>query len=139
MSRFPRQLAVLGLLAAALAVQHNAALAASPCKGVDTKLTAQRKSDFARLVAQSLDQNVKPSKITIMGFMQSDTWTIVYADVPVAEPGYFFFDSATGSPVFRDVWGGVALRSEIPEIAKWARNLGANKSIASCFASTVTG
>lgn len=139
MTRFLRQIAAIGLLTGILTVQQNAALAAPPCKGVDTNLTAQRKSDYAKLVAKSLDQNVKPSKVTVMAFMQSDTWTVVYANVPVAEPGYFFFDSATGSPVFKDVWGGVAMKSEAPEIAKWARDLGANKSIASCFASTVVG
>lgn len=138
MARFPRQIAAFAILAAALTVQQNAASAASPCEGVDMKLTAQRKSLYAKLVAKSLNQNVKPSKVTVMGFMRSGTWTVIHADVPTADPGYFFFDSATGQPIFKDVWGGIAEKSEAPEIAKWARNLGANKPIASCFADTVS-
>ncbi len=41
--------------------------------------------------------------------------------------------------MLKDVWGGIAEKSEEPEIAKWARNLGANKMIESCFADTVSG
>ena len=125
------------LLVSALLFPQHVALAADHCKGVDTKLTTQRKSDYAKLVATSLDQNVKPSKINIEDFMQSGTWTVVFAEVPVADPGYFFFDSSSGKPVFKEVWGGIAGKDEIPEILKWARDLGANKTIASCFAETV--
>ena len=139
MTRFLGQLVSIGLLAGAMAVPYNAALAASACHGVDTKLNDQRKTDYAKLVAKSLNQNVRPSKVDVQGFMQSGTWTIVYAAVPVADPGYFFFDSSTGHLVFRDVWGGVAEKSEAPEIAKWARDLGANKTIATCFVDSVTG
>ncbi|MCO5066895.1 MAG: hypothetical protein M9924_21235 [Rhizobiaceae bacterium] len=132
-----RELGAIGLLAGIIILPHHAALAADHCKGVDTKLTAQREADYAKLVAKSLDRNVKPSKVDVQDFKQSGTWTVVFAEVPVADPGYFFFDSSSGKPVFKDVWGGVAEKSEAPEIAKWARNLGANKTIASCFADTV--
>ncbi|MND69808.1 hypothetical protein D3C80_613030 [compost metagenome] len=69
--------------------------------------------------------------------MRSGMWTIVYASTPITDPGYFFFDSSTGKSVFKDVWGGVAEKGEAPEIAKWARSLGANKAISDCFADTV--
>ena len=136
-SRYFGQLGVIGLLAGTLIIPQHAALAGDRCEGVDTKLTAQRKSDYAKLVAKSLDQNVKPSQVDVQDFMQSGTWTVVFAGVPVADPGYFFFDSSSGKPDFKDVWGGVAEKGEAPEIAKWARDLGANKTIASCFADTV--
>lgn len=121
------------------------AIAATPCSGVDMQLTKQRKADFAKLIAQSfkaiipnLDKKVKPSQIEIDKFMQLEKWTIVYASAPVADPGYFFFDSSSGKPIFKDVWGGVATKSEASEIEKWALELGANKLIATCFADTVT-
>ncbi|WP_028004612.1 hypothetical protein [Sinorhizobium meliloti] len=139
MSTFIKQLFVFGLAAVILQLPQHAALAADPCKGVDTKLSATRKADYSRLVAKGLDQKVQPSKISIINFMQAGTWTIVYADVPVADPGYFFFDSSSGKPVLKEVWGGIAEKSDEPEIAKWARDLGANKMIASCFADTVSG
>lgn len=128
----------LGLIAGVLSFLPHAALSASACQGVDTKLTAQRKSDYAKLVAKSLNPDVKPSKVKIMGFMQSGTWSVAYADVPGAESGYFFFNSSSGNSVFKDVWSGMAEEGEGPEIAKWVRGLGANKKIASCFADTVT-
>jgi hypothetical protein len=137
MTRSLGQLGAVGLLVSALLLPQHAASAADACKGVDTKLTAQRKSDYAKLIAKSLDQNVKPSKVDIQEFMQSGTWSVAYAEVSVADPGYFFFDSSSGKPVFKDVWGGVAEKGEAPSIEKWARDLGANKTIASCFASTV--
>lgn len=87
MSTFLRQLFVFGLAAVILQLPQNAVLAADPCKGVDTKLSAKRKADYSRLVAKGLDQKVQPSKISIINFMQAGTWTIVYADVPVADPG----------------------------------------------------
>ena len=138
MTTMTTRLAVAFLVAVGgLQFTSATALAADPCKGVDTKLTTQRKADFAKLVAKSLDQNVKSFKVDVQEFMQSGTWTVVYADVPVADPGYFFFDSSSGKPIFKDVWGGIAEKSEAPEIAKWARDLGANKTIVSCFAETV--
>ncbi|WKL40213.1 hypothetical protein Q1M64_09170 (plasmid) [Sinorhizobium meliloti] len=90
MSTFLKQLFAFGLAAVILQLPQHAALAADPCKGVDTKLSATRKADYSRLVANGLDQKVQPSKISIINFMQAGTWTIVYADVPVADPGYFF-------------------------------------------------
>lgn len=131
-----KPLVAIGLFLGLLQFPQHAT-AADPCKDVDAELTSQRKSDYARLIAKSLDQNVSPSKVDVEEFMQSGTWTVVFADVPVADPGYFFFDSSTGKPVFQDVWGGIAEKSEAPEIAKWARDLGANKTIASCFAYAV--
>ncbi|NGN44510.1 hypothetical protein G6N74_25940 [Mesorhizobium sp. CGMCC 1.15528] len=70
--------------------------------------------------------------------MQSGIWTVVFTEVSVADPGYFFFESSTGGPVFKDVWGGMADEGDGPEITKWAKKLGANNVIASCFADTVT-
>jgi hypothetical protein len=136
-TRFLGRPGAIGLLAGTLLFPQYAAAVADHCQGVDTKLTTQRKADYAKLVAKSLDQNVKPSKVDVQDFMQSGTWTVVFAEVPVADPGYFFFDSSSGKPVFKDVWGGVAEKDEAPEIAKWARDLGANQTIASCFADTV--
>ncbi|WP_448955018.1 hypothetical protein [Labrys neptuniae] len=107
------------------------------CEGVDTHLTKQRRVEYARLIAGSLGTKIQPSKVDVMKYMQAGTWTVAYASVPVADPGYFFFETSAGTPKFKDVWGGVADKSEAPEIFKWATKLGANKNIASCFANTV--
>ncbi|WEX07530.1 hypothetical protein [Chelativorans sp. AA-79] len=136
MPKFPTLFVAIGLSVGALQIPQHA-VAADPCGGVDTKLTSQRKSEFAKLVAKSLDQNIRPSRVDVQEFMQSGTWTVVYAELPVADPGYFFFDASSGRPVFKEVWGGVAEKGEAPEIARWARDLGANKAISSCFADTV--
>jgi hypothetical protein len=132
-----KQILAFGVLAGLAHFASQPADAGPACKGVDMRLTKQRRIDYAKLVAESLNQNVKPS--TVDKFMQAGAWTVVYADVPTADPGYFFFESSKGQPRFKDVWGGVAQKSEAPEIFKWATKLGANKAIASCFADTVAG
>ncbi|RVN82920.1 hypothetical protein CN105_24560 [Sinorhizobium meliloti] len=58
MSTFLKQLFAFGLAAVILQLPQHAALAADPCKGVDTKLSATRKADYSRLVANGLDQKV---------------------------------------------------------------------------------
>jgi len=111
--------------------------AAVPCATVDQQLTHNLKIQYASLIAGSLEGKVQPSKVNINSIMRSGTWTVVYASTPVADPGYFFFDSSSGENVFKDVWGGIAEKGEAPEIARWARSLGANKAISACFADTV--
>jgi hypothetical protein len=134
-----KQILAFGVLAGVAHLACQPAFAGQACKDVDTRLTKQRRVNYAKLVAESLDQNVKPSTVDVTRFMQAGTWTVVYANVPVADPGYFFFESSRGQPQFKDVWGGVAQKSEAPEIFKWATKLGANKAIASCFRDTVAG
>ena len=136
-----KQILAFGVLAGVAHLACDPAIAGhagQACRGVDTRLTKQRRVDYGKLVAErTLNQNVKPSTVDVYEFMQAGTWTMVYATVPVADPGYFFFDSSAGRPRFKDVWGGVAQRSEAPEIFKWATKLGANKAIASCFTDAV--
>ncbi|PRA51814.1 hypothetical protein CQ062_19580 [Ochrobactrum sp. MYb68] len=114
-----------------------ASYAADPCATVDQHLTHDLKIQYASLIAESLEGKVRPSKVDIDSIMRSGTWTVVYASTPVADPGYFFFDSSSGKNVFKDVWGGIAEKGEGPKIASWARSLGANKAISACFADTV--
>lgn len=132
-----KQILAFSILAGIGHVACQPAHAGTACRGVDTRLTKQRRVDYRKLVAESLNQNVKPSTVDVYEFMQAGTWTMVYATVPVADPGYFFFDSSAGRPQFKDVWGGVAQKSDAPEIFKWATKLGANKAIASCFTDAV--
>lgn len=113
------------------------AAAADPCAGVDQSLTKQKKAEYATLIAKSLDKKVKPTSIEIDTALRSGTWTVIYASTPIADPGYFFFDSSSGAPVFKDVWGGMPDDGDGPVLIKWARKLGANKEISSCFSHVV--
>ncbi|MCJ8151777.1 hypothetical protein [Shinella sedimenti] len=113
------------------------ATAADPCAGVDRSLTKQNKAEYAMLIAKSLDRKVKPASVEIDAALRYETWAVIYASTPVGDPGYFFFDSSSGAPVFKDVWGGMADDGDGPVLIKWARKLGANKEIASCFSHVV--
>lgn len=97
----------------------------------DQSLTKQIKTEYAAHIAESLHKKVKPASVEVDAVLRSGTWTVVYASIPVADPGYFFFESSSGAPVFKDVWGGFADDDDGPDLIKWARELGANKEIAS--------
>lgn len=128
---------VFGLLLSATVGSANSAVTKSACSGVTTTITKQQKADYAALIATSLGKKVKSASVKINSFMQYENWAIVYAGVPVADPGYFFFDLSSKTPKYKDVWGGIADESEIPDIVKWAKGIGANEKIADCFARTV--
>ena len=134
-----RKVASFGSIIGAFYLISAPAFAASPCDVVDTHLTKQRRTDYAKLIAGNLNAKVRPSKVDVTKFMQAASWTVVYANVPVADPGYFFFETSSGAPKFKDVWGGVADKSEAPAIFAWAMKLGANRAIASCFTDMVAG
>lgn len=135
MKRMPTY--AIGVVLFAVSGFSQLAAAADPCAGVDQSLTKQNKAEYAKLIAKSLDKKVKPASIEIDAALRSGTWTVIYASTPIADPGYFFFDSSSGAPVFKDVWGGMADDGDGPVLIKWARKLGANKEIASCFSHVV--
>lgn len=113
------------------------AIAAVDCTGVDQELTKERKTEYAKLISESLKEKVKPAKVEVDSFMQSGDWTVVYASTPVADPGYFFFDNSSGKQTFKDVWGGMADEGDGPKLVKFAKDLGANAKIAACFSKVV--
>ncbi len=114
------------------------AMAADPaCDGVDTALTDSRKQEYAALVAGALENAVEPSAVTISSFMASGAWSAVYAATPVADDGVLFFEDAGGEKQFKDVWGGMALPEDRPELIAFATELGAPESLAKCFAHIV--
>ena len=135
MNRMPTY--AIGVVLFAVSGFSQLAAAADPCAGVVQSLTKQKKAEYATLIAKSLDKKVKPTSIEIDTALRSGTWTVIYASTPIADPGYFFFDSSSGAPVFKDVWGGMADDGDGPVLIKWARKLGANKEIASCFSHVV--
>lgn len=135
MNRMPTY--AIGVVLFAVSRFSQLAAAADPCAGVDQSLTKQNKAEYAKLIAKSLDKKVKPASIEIDAALRSGTWSVIYASTPIADPGYFFFDSSSGAPVFKDVWGGMADDGDGPVLIKWARKLGANKEIASCFSQVV--
>lgn len=115
------------------------ASAATPCADVDQALTSARKQEYAGLVASFLRNKAKPAQIKVMGFMQEGAWSVAYVSTPVSDDGYVFFQETQGAKHGKDVWGGMAQPSEQPEIAAWAKKLGAPDNLARCFALRATG
>jgi hypothetical protein len=77
-----KQILAFGVLAGVAHLACDPAIAGQARRGVDTRLTKQRRVDYGKLVAESLNQNVKPSAVDVYEFMHAGTWTMVYATVP---------------------------------------------------------
>lgn len=107
--------------------------------GMGTSMPHARELGYTDLIAGVLDRKVQPSEVTIRGFLSSGSWSVVYAEVPIADPGYFFFEKVNGRPRFKDVWGGVAQPDERPQVIAWVRKLDVPESLAVYFADTVIG
>src|SRR5258708_29749197 len=66
-----KQILAFGVLAGVTHLAYQSADAGPACKGVDMRLTKQRRVDYAKRVAESLNQNVKPSTVDVTKFMQA--------------------------------------------------------------------
>ncbi|UHD43802.1 hypothetical protein LUX29_11885 [Aureimonas altamirensis] len=111
------------------------ATAQEACLSIDTGLTVVRAQEYAPLIAKAAD-GTTPEQVEFLSFMQSGNWSVVYAATPVADPGYFFFETVQGKGQFKDVWAGMADPSDRPELIKWAEKLGSPTVLATCFAET---
>jgi hypothetical protein len=110
--------------------------AASPCDGVNRNLASERRSVLAPAIAKQL----KVSRVSVNESMQFGGWSIIYVGTFESDDVFLFYakDPLTSSPV--TTWGGVALRSEEPEIRSWTlKNApGIPQTLANCFAWHVT-
>lgn len=126
--RFCQSAAVLSLMfASSVAVAQDDA-----CLSLDTAITVAVAQEYAPLVAEAAETT--PEEVEFLSFMRSGNWSAVYAAVPTADPGYFFFEDVDGQKQFKDVWGGIAYASERDEQIAFAEGLGAPADLAACFA-----
>lgn len=102
------------------------------CDALDTGITIGRVQEYAPLIADAA--GTIPERVEFLSFMESGNWSAIYAATPVADPGYFFFETADGKKQLKDVWGGIASTSEHAEQVSFAKNLGAPGDLATCFA-----
>lgn len=122
-----------GAATLSLMLVSTAAVAQEACASLDTALTFVRAQEYAPLIANAAE-GTTPEQVEFLSFVQSGNWSAVYAATPVADPGYFFFETVGEEKQFKDVWGGMASVSEQPELVTWAEALGAPADLAACFA-----
>ena len=122
-----------------LAIAPSASTATiSSCKTLDTRLTPQRSSEYARLAANAMTAKIRPKDVKIRQYMQSGVWSAVYVSTPVSEDGMMFFLSNGKTKQFKGVWGGWATPDDRKELISWAEGIGAPPTLARCFADSVT-
>jgi hypothetical protein len=115
----------------------TAANETQPCSAADVELTEARHKEYLKLVAGAMDNKVKPKSVKIVRFMGTGAWSTVFATTPLADPGWFVFESSVGHAQFKDVWGGMALEEDRPGLVAWATALGAPADFSGCFAEVV--
>jgi len=111
--------------------------AASACAGADLQSDDARKAEYAPFVAGAVDGKVGPEDVEIHSFMRMGAWSVVFASIPIADPGWFVFETVDGDTRFKDVWAGMADEDDRPGLVDWAKALGAPEQFASCFAQTI--
>jgi hypothetical protein len=125
---------IIGTTLAVALLASCAPVFAQGCDGIDTALTGARRAEYAALVAKVLAPSVRAGQIEILHVFEDGTWSAVEATTPVSDVGMFFFDASQGAKRFKDVWGGLAQKSDRPQLVRWASKLGAPARLAQCFA-----
>lgn len=132
--RFCQGAAILSLMfASSMAVAQDG----EACLSLDTAITVVRAQEYAPLIAEAA--GTTPEEVEFLSFMESGSWSAVYAATPVGDPGYFFFENVDGQKQFKDVWGGIADTSERDQQVAYAVDLGAPEDLAACFADSTAG
>lgn len=127
---------ILGLLAAGAAGVAAPASAAASCSGVDTRLTPERQTHFAPIVA-SMAGDAAGARVT--GYGQEGAWIFVHATFATLEPAFFFFRTEGGAMHYVDLWAGFTVEEERAEDIAWARGIGLPERLAACFAEAAIG
>ena len=129
-----KQLRLFQLLAFVAA--NTLARAASPCNGVDRKLTPERSAALAPIIARQL--GVK--KVRVTQSFRTNRWSIYYVETYETDDGYVFYRHDPSKSRYVTVWGGAATSDEQQSIKDWVlKNApGIPDRLASCFAWHVT-
>ncbi|WP_187775763.1 hypothetical protein [Luteimonas suaedae] len=107
------------------------------CTGADMELADAHHKQYPKLVVDAMNAEVKPTEVEVVRFMGIGTWSAVFAATPIADPGWFVFESADGRLQFKGVWAGMAEEDDRQGLIEWAAGLGAPADFAACFAETV--
>jgi hypothetical protein len=129
------------LVITVLLTLSSSVIAANPCAGVSTTLSATEKRMYARSVSSSLTNGATPAQIKIEKAISLKNWTAVWATPKDMEQGIFFYSQEKSGLKFHDVWGGFALPSDKPDIVRWIEKLSASipDDFAECAAETIAG
>lgn len=125
--------------AASPAVAQDAVAASGidACAGMDLQLTPARRVAYAGHVVSAVDGKVAAADVQTSRFVGDGDWSLVHAAIPIADPGYFLFETVDGATVSRGVWAGFAEEGDRSGLIDWATSRGAPEAFARCFAQTV--
>ena len=120
----------------ALALSLSAALADTPCAGVDRRLPGTEKQTLERAIAAEMGL----PHVELLQSYRHEGWRILYVATFRTDDTFLFYrrDPPRGRILAR--WGGAAGKDEGPEIHRWVRRnvRGIPPRLATCFAWHVT-
>jgi hypothetical protein len=89
-------------------VSSHWASAATPCDGMDQRLTSERKSALETEIARQL--NVQ--SVGILQSFGSEPWSIFYVDSHAADEAFLFYDHDPELSRYVILWSGAARSNE---------------------------
>ena len=110
--------------------------AATPCDGIDRKITPQRQTAIAPHIAKQL----QVKKADVLKSFQYRGWSIFYVETHETDEAYVFYSGDPLKSAYVTLWGGAARKDEEREIRQWTlKNApGIPNRLAGCFAWHVT-
>jgi len=127
--------------AAILIFVHGSKACASPCDGVDRRLSRESKIDLASAIAKQLKAQLRDvSKVKLLQSFRFSGWSIVYVETHVSDEGFLFYAGDPQSNHYVTLWAGAATIFEEHEVEGWTlKNApGIPPRLATCFAWHVT-
>ena len=127
------------LVALALVVLASTAHA-SPCAGVDRRLTEERKKALAPVLRKQLLQ-LLPSleSVDVVQSFHVRNWYIIEVETHISDQSYLFYDAEPTEAPYLTVWGGSVPATEeeyrsIVDTLSRGKTRGIPKALANCFA-----
>lgn len=123
--------------------------AATPCDGMEQKVSSQEEKTLAAAIVRQLNDKKNPqtaalqhvSLVDVYKIFRSGGWEIIYMEPDVADPAYLFYQHDPLTSNYIDLWGDEAPSEQRAGIEKFVVNhdVGIPAGLAACFAWAYTG
>lgn len=107
------------------------------CKADIVELSPSLREEYARRVANYINQKVNSNDIQIQKIISSGNWSAANIATQISDPAWFVFEQKNGEMQVKDVWAGIAEESDHQMLINRVTKLGVPEDFAACFADAV--
>lgn len=104
------------------------------CKANIVELSPSLREEYARRVANYINQKVNGNDIQIQKVISISHWSAANIATQISDPAWFVFEQKNGEMQVKDVWAGIAEESDHQMLIDRVTKLGAPEDFAYCFA-----